>query len=107
MSNRSSASEVRTYEASTTAGFVVRDRRTTTARAKLREVAPLPAPRAVLFDLDGTLIDTMQVFADVAADVMVRHHALDRTAARTAYLATSGIPFFQQLEKIVPGDASN
>jgi phosphoglycolate phosphatase len=61
----------------------------------------------VLFDLDGTLIDTMQVFADVAADVMVRHHALDRTAARAAYLATSGIPFFQQLEKIAPGDARN
>jgi len=26
----------------------------------------LATPRAVLFDLDGTLIDTMQTFADVA-----------------------------------------
>ncbi|MBA3538607.1 MAG: HAD family hydrolase [Deltaproteobacteria bacterium] len=64
-------------------------------------------PKAVLFDLDGTLIDTMQVFADVAADVMVRHHGAERVRARSAYLATSGIPFFQQLEVIAPGDSRN
>lgn len=67
----------------------------------------LSKPHAVLFDLDGTLIDTMQVFADVAADVMVRHHGSDRARARAAYLTTSGIPFFQQLELIEPGDARN
>lgn len=67
----------------------------------------LATPRAVLFDLDGTLIDTMQVFADVAADVMVKHHADDFARARAAYLTTSGIPFFQQLEVIHPGDARN
>jgi phosphoglycolate phosphatase-like HAD superfamily hydrolase len=67
----------------------------------------LATPRAVLFDLDGTLIDTMQAFADVAAGVMVTHHGLDRAAARAAYLTTSGIPFFKQLEVIAPGDARN
>lgn len=67
----------------------------------------LAKPTAVLFDLDGTLIDTMQVFADVAADVMVRHHGSDRARARAAYLTTSGIPFFQQLELIEPGDPRN
>jgi phosphoglycolate phosphatase-like HAD superfamily hydrolase len=67
----------------------------------------LAAPVAVLFDLDGTLVDTMQTFADVAADVMNEVHRLDWASAREAYLATSGIPFFQQLELIVPGDVRN
>src|SRR5690349_24162511 len=67
----------------------------------------LATPRAVLFDLDGTLIDTMQTFADVAAGVMVEHHGMDRATARAAYLTTSGIPFFKQLEVIAPGDARN
>jgi phosphoglycolate phosphatase len=61
----------------------------------------------VLFDLDGTLIDTMQAFADVAASVMNEVHDLEWSAAREAYLATSGIPFFQQLALIMPGDPRN
>ena len=78
-------------------------------RVEVQEPArwTLAKPQAVLFDLDGTLIDTMQTFADVAADVMVRHHGSDRVRARAAYLTTSGIPFFQQLELIEPGDPRN
>jgi phosphoglycolate phosphatase len=67
----------------------------------------MPDLRAVLFDLDGTLIDTMQAFADVAAGVIARHHGIPHDTARAAYLATSGAPFFQQLEQIAPGDARN
>ena len=67
----------------------------------------MATPSAVLFDLDGTLVDTMQTFADVAADVMAEYHGLDRGAARLAYLRTSGIPFFQQLELIAPADRCN
>src|SRR5258705_9170049 len=75
----------------------------------MMQVSPqrMVTPRAVLFDLDGTLIDTMQTFADVAAGVMVEHHGMDRATARAAYLTTSGIPFFKQLEVIAPGDARN
>lgn len=67
----------------------------------------LATPRAVLFDLDGTLIDTMPAFADVAAAVMHAHHGIDPVTGRAAYLDTSGIPFFKQLELIAPGDARN
>lgn len=70
-------------------------------------VARMARPRAVLFDLDGTLIDTMPAFADVAAAVMHAHHGLDPVVGRKAYLDTSGIPFFKQLEVIHPGDARN
>jgi phosphoglycolate phosphatase-like HAD superfamily hydrolase len=67
----------------------------------------LATPVAVLFDLDGTLVDTMQTFADVAATVIEETHGIDWASAREAYLATSGIPFFQQLKLIAPNDARN
>ncbi len=63
--------------------------------------------RAVLFDLDGTLIDTMGGFADVAAAVMHARLGLDVALARRQYMETSGIPFRQQLEVIQPGHPEN
>jgi phosphoglycolate phosphatase-like HAD superfamily hydrolase len=60
-----------------------------------------------MFDLDGTLIDTMGGFADLAAEIMAATHGLDLAHARRRYMETSGIPFRQQLEVIVPGHASN
>jgi phosphoglycolate phosphatase-like HAD superfamily hydrolase len=60
----------------------------------------IPAPAAILFDLDGTLVDTMSAFADVAADVMAKIYGLPLANARRLYLQTSGIPFCQQLEVI-------
>ncbi len=54
----------------------------------------------MLFDLDGTLVDTMGAFADLAAEVMAEHYGLMRANARRLYLQTSGVPFVQQLELI-------
>jgi beta-phosphoglucomutase-like phosphatase (HAD superfamily) len=71
-------------------------------------MVPLPRNvRAVMFDLDGTLIDTMGGFADVAADVMAKRHGLELAHARRRYMETSGIPFRQQLEVIAPAHADN
>lgn len=64
-------------------------------------------PAVVLFDLDGTLIDTMGGFADLAAELINEHHGTDRRIARKRYLETSGIPFRHQLEAIFPGDPRN
>ncbi|MEO7096334.1 MAG: HAD family hydrolase, partial [Polyangiales bacterium] len=63
--------------------------------------------RAVMFDLDGTLIDTMGGFADLAAEVMAKRLGLDLALARRRYMETSGIPFRQQLEVIAPEGAHN
>jgi len=63
--------------------------------------------RAVMFDFDGTLVDTMSGFADIASDVMHRRYGHDLATARHDYLRTSGLPFRQQLELIFPGDPRN
>jgi phosphoglycolate phosphatase-like HAD superfamily hydrolase len=62
---------------------------------------------AVLFDLDGTLVDSMTGFGLVAARVLGQHHALPFEEAKEAYRRTSGIPFFAQLEQLFPGDPRN
>jgi phosphoglycolate phosphatase-like HAD superfamily hydrolase len=66
-----------------------------------------PVVRAVMFDLDGTLIDTMGGFADLAAEIMAARHGMDVPQGRRRYLETSGIPFRHQLEVIHPGHAEN
>ncbi len=64
--------------------------------------------KAYLFDFDGTLVDTMSGFADIAAKVINRFNPeISFEKARTRYLETSGNPFFQQLEIITPGDPAN
>ena len=64
-------------------------------------------PRAVIFDFDGTLVDTMGGFADIAAGVVHRRYAVPVSRARRMYLRTSGLPFRQQLELLFPGDGRN
>lgn len=64
-------------------------------------------PKAVIFDFDGTLVDTMGGFADIAAGVIHRRYGMDWALARSEYLRTSGLPFRQQLDVIFPDDARN
>lgn len=65
------------------------------------------AYRAVLFDFDGTLVDTMGDFADLAGALIAEAHGWTVAEGRAAYLRTSGIPFFQQLEVLFPGHPGN
>ena len=73
----------------------------------LPALAPLPTPRVLLCDLDGTLIDSMPTLADLATEVMESTYGTPRMLARELYLATCGLPFEKQLEEIYPGDARN
>lgn len=63
--------------------------------------------RVVVFDFDGTIVNSMDAFADIAAEVMPKYFPIDRDTARFKYLETSGIPFFEQLEVLFPGDPAN
>ena len=74
---------------------------------RTRTVSTLELPKVLLCDLDGTLIDTMPVLADLATEVMVGMYGIPKTLARELYLATCGLPFVAQLEDIFPGDARN
>jgi phosphoglycolate phosphatase len=64
-------------------------------------------PKVLLCDLDGTLIDTMPILADLAAAVVAEMYGLSAVRARELYLATCGLPFMMQLEEIFPGDLRN
>jgi phosphoglycolate phosphatase-like HAD superfamily hydrolase len=70
-------------------------------------MASLGLPKVLLCDLDGTLIDTMPVLADLATEVMSEIYSIPRALGRELYLATCGLPFIKQLEDIFPGDARN
>lgn len=60
-----------------------------------------------VFDLDGTLIDTMGGFADIAGRLIRDHYGWAFELARKRYLETSGAPFFQQLETLFPAESRN
>lgn len=55
-----------------------------------------------LFDFDGTLVDSMGAFADLAAQLISQNYGTDPATAREDYLRTSGLPFFFQLEVLFP-----
>lgn len=75
--------------------------------SRTRSLPTLGLPKVLLCDLDGTLIDTMPVLADLATEVMVGMYGIPRPLARELYLATCGLPFIAQLEDIFPGDSRN
>lgn len=62
---------------------------------------------AVMFDFDGTLVDTMHEYAQIASEEMETVYGIARETARQLYLETSGIPFFQQLDLIFGSDQRN
>jgi phosphoglycolate phosphatase-like HAD superfamily hydrolase len=72
-----------------------------------RPRARLALPKALLLDLDGTLIDTMPLLADLATDVLDEVYGMRRSLARELYIASCGLPFIRQLDSICPGDARN
>jgi len=81
--------------------------RTSAGVARRAPLAPLPLPKVLLCDLDGTLIDSMPTLAEVAAEVMEEVYQTPGVLSRELYLATCGLPFSGQLEEIYPGDPRN
>lgn len=71
------------------------------------DAEPNPSKSVCVFDFDGTLVDSMGGFADLAAGLIAESYGVSSETARSGYLRTSGLPFFQQLEALFPGDARN
>jgi len=51
----------------------------------------------LLFDFDGTVIDTMNLYADLAAEIVSKHTKFTYDIVRKKYLETAGRPFIDQL----------
>lgn len=62
-------------------------------------------PAVLVFDLDGTLVPTMDDYADKAASLMEAAFATPWAAARADYFRTSGLPFEKQLRELYPDRA--
>lgn len=58
--------------------------------------------RVLVFDLDGTLVPTMEDYADRAAQLMEESFGTPFAQARRSYFATSGLPFEKQLRQLYP-----
>ncbi len=56
----------------------------------------------LIFDLDGTLVPTMDDYADRAATLMEQNFGTPWAAARRDYFRTSGLPFEKQLRLLYP-----
>ena len=93
------------------AALMIRNTRRVLAASKdrqaTREGHALFKAKVVIFDFDGTLVDTMGEFANIAAAVMTEFYGAETARARERYMETSGVPFLQQLGVIYPGDARN
>jgi len=63
--------------------------------------------KVFIFDFDGTIVDSMSEFADIASIVLNKHFGTPVDIARRQYFETSGLPFFEQVEILHPGDPKN
>lgn len=54
----------------------------------------------IMWDWDGTLVDTMPAHADLAAGCIEKHFGMVFQSAREQYMNTTGIPFDHQLRLI-------
>ncbi len=61
----------------------------------------------VVFDYDGTMVDTMPAYITKATELFVEHYGLSEPVARQEYLSTTGRPFLKQVEMLFPLNGHN
>lgn len=67
----------------------------------------MEAKGIVLLDYDGTVIDTMEIYASWVGKTLSRYLPLSESELRRKYLETAGRPFIEQLQIIgLPEDVS-
>ncbi len=63
--------------------------------------------KAVIFDFDGTIADTMPFLTDLAVQLMTENYEISREVARSRYRETTGMDFGSQMEEIFPNHPRN
>ena len=65
------------------------------------------APEVLIFDFDGTIVDSMPFLTDVAVSLITSRYGAPADEARKGYIETCGLPFSRQIEILFPGDGRN
>jgi phosphoglycolate phosphatase-like HAD superfamily hydrolase len=63
--------------------------------------------RAVIFDFDGTLADSMPFLEKIGVQVMMRNYPVTFEEATKRYRSTTGLPYEQQIKLNFPNDEHN
>lgn len=61
----------------------------------------------LVFDFDGTLVDSMEHLAKIASRILTSYYGLSTEISRDLYFKTSGLPFEEQIELMFPNHKSN
>lgn len=69
--------------------------------------SPTGGVRAVVFDFDGTVADTMPFLSDLAVTLLTQHYGVSPQQARRRYRETSGVDFASQVAEMFPGHPAN
>jgi len=63
--------------------------------------------RAVIFDFDGTLANSMPFLAKIGVEVMMRFYGISEEEAAERYKSTTGLPYEHQIKLNFPDHESN
>ena len=63
--------------------------------------------KAVIFDFDGTIADTMPFLSGLAVNLITENYAISNEEASRKYLETTGMDFGSQVEEIFPQHPKN
>ncbi len=63
--------------------------------------------KAIIFDFDGTLANSMPFLERLGVKVMMKYYGIDYREAVDRYRMTTGLPFEQQIEINFPGNPLN
>ncbi|MFW9913493.1 MAG: HAD family hydrolase [Candidatus Thorarchaeota archaeon] len=63
--------------------------------------------RALIFDFDGTLADSMPFLAEIGVEVMMRYYGISKDEAAERYKSTTGLPYEHQIKLNFPDNKAN
>ncbi|MHA2296006.1 MAG: HAD family hydrolase [Candidatus Hodarchaeales archaeon] len=63
--------------------------------------------KAVIFDFDGTVVNSMPFLEKNAIRLMKKHYGIPKQEAREKYITTTGLPFLEQIGMLFPGHEAN